>query len=90
MVFMKFDMTKNRTTMSGALLLASVIWGSGAVFMQVCIDGGIETGLQMFFRFWIGALCLGALVHKKRCQTIVDFFYAEPFAGLYCFFPFLF
>ena len=84
MVFMKFDMTKNRTTMTGALLLASVIWGSGAVFMQVCIDGGIETGLQMFFRFW-------ELWYIKNCaRSIVDFFYAEPFAGLYCFFPFLF
>ncbi len=45
--------------MTGALLLAAVIWGSGTVFMQACIDGGIETGLQMFFRFWIGTLCLG-------------------------------
>ena len=65
---MKFDMTKNKKTMTGALLLAAVIWGSGTVFMQVCIDGGIETGLQMFFRFWIGTLCLGALVHKKLRQ----------------------
>lgn len=51
MVFMKFDMTKNRTTMTGALLLASVIWGSGAVFMQVCIDGGIENRTANVFPF---------------------------------------
>lgn len=84
--------------MTGALLLASVIWGSGAVFMQVCIDGGIETGLQMFFRFWIGALCLGALVHKKLrqinrrlllcgalCGTLLffSFFILIPWPGIY-------
>ena len=62
---MKFDMTKSKAAMTGALLLAAVIWGSGTVFMQICIDGGIETGLQMFFRFWCGALCLGILLDRK-------------------------
>ena len=85
---MKFDMTKNRTTMTGALLLASVIWGSGAVFMQVCIDGGIETGLQMFFRFWIGALCLGTLVHKKLRQINRRLLLCGALCGTLLFFSF--
>ena len=33
---MKFDMTKSKASMTGALLLASLIWGSGTVLMQVC------------------------------------------------------
>ena len=74
--------------MTGALLLASVIWGSGAVFMQVCIDGGIETGLQMFFRFWIGALCLGALVHKKLRQINRRLLLCGALCGTLLFFSF--
>ena len=71
--------------MTGALLLAAVIWGSGTVFMQVCIDGGIETGLQMFFRFWIGTLCLGALVHKKLRQISRRLFCADCSVEPCCF-----
>lgn len=85
---MKFDMTKNKKTMTGALLLAAVIWGSGTVFMQVCIDGGIETGLQMFFRFWIGTLCLGALVHKKLRQISRRLLLCGLLCGTLLFFSF--
>ena len=82
------DMTKNKKTMTGALLLAAVIWGSGTVFMQVCIDGGIETGLQMFFRFWIGTLCLGALVHKKLRQISRRLLLCGLLCGTLLFFSF--
>ncbi len=85
---MKFDMTKNKKTMTGALLLAAVIWGSGTVFMQACIDGGIETGLQMFFRFWIGTLCLGALVHKKLRQISRRLLLCGLLCGTLLFFSF--
>ena len=85
---MRFDMTKNKKTMTGALLLAAVIWGSGTVFMQVCIDGGIETGLQMFFRFWIGTLCLGALVHKKLRQISRRLLLCGLLCGTLLFFSF--
>ena len=85
---MKFDMTKNKKTMTGAVLLAAVIWGSGTVFMQVCIDGGIETGLQMFFRFWIGTLCLGALVHKKLRQISRRLLLCGLLCGTLLFFSF--
>lgn len=85
---MKFDMTKNKKTMTGTLLLAAVIWGSGTVFMQVCIDGGIETGLQMFFRFWIGTLCLGALVHKKLRQISRRLLLCGLLCGTLLFFSF--
>lgn len=74
--------------MTGALLLAAVIWGSGTVFMQVCIDGGIETGLQMFFRFWIGTLCLGALVHKKLRQISRRLLLCGLLCGTLLFFSF--
>lgn len=87
---MKFDMTKSKASMTGALLLASLIWGSGTVLMQVCIDGGIETGLQMFFRFWIGAFCLGVLSRQKLRQMNRRFGYADCSAGPCCSFPFLF
>ena len=85
---MKFDMTKNKKTMTGALLLAAGIFGSGTVFMQVCIDGGIETGLQMFFRFWIGTLCLGALVHKKLRQISRRLLLCGLLCGTLLFFSF--
>lgn len=74
--------------MTGALLLAAVIWGSGTVFMQVCIDGEIETGLQMFFRFWIGTLCLGALVHKKLRQISRRLLLCGLLCGTLLFFSF--
>lgn len=74
--------------MTGALLLAAVIWGSGTVFMQACIDGGIETGLQMFFRFWIGTLCLGALVHKKLRQISRRLLLCGLLCGTLLFFSF--
>ena len=67
--------------MTGALLLAAVIWGSGTVFMQVCIDGGIETGLQMFFR-------LGALVHKKLRQISRRLLLCGLLCGTLLFFSF--
>ena len=74
--------------MTGALLLAAVTWGAGTVFMQVCIDGGIETGLQMFFRFWIGTLCLGALVHKKLRQISRRLLLCGLLCGTLLFFSF--
>ncbi|MDD3192603.1 MAG: DMT family transporter [Oscillospiraceae bacterium] len=87
---MKFDMTRSKGTMTGALMLASVIWGSGAVMMQVCIDGGIETGLQMFFRFWIGALCLGILIRKRLRQINRRLVMCGILCGSLLFFSFFF
>ena len=85
---MKFDMTKSKASMTGALLLASLIWGSGTVLMQVCIDGGIETGLQMFFRFWIGAFCLGVLSRQKRRQMNRRLWVCGLLCGTLLFFSF--
>ncbi len=85
---MKFDMTKSKAAMTGALLLAAVIWGSGTVFMQICIDGGIETGLQMFFRFWCGALCLGILLNKKLKQITSRLVFCGLLCGTLLFFGF--
>ena len=85
---MKFDMTKSKASMTGALLLASLIWGSGTVLMQVCIDGGIETGLQMFFRFWIGAFCLGVLSRQKLRQMNRRLWVCGLLCGTLLFFSF--
>lgn len=87
---MKFDMTKSKGAMTSALMLAALIWGSGAVMMQVCIDGGIETGLQMFFRFWIGAICIGVLVHKKLREINRRLIFCGAICGSLLFFSFFF
>lgn len=87
---MNFDMTKDKRTMTGALMLAAVIWGSGAVLMQVCIDGGITTGLQMFFRFWIGTLCLGLLVRRQLRQISRRLVLCGVLCGSLLFFSFFF
>ena len=85
---MRFDMTKSKAALTGALLLASVIWGAGVIFMQICIDGGLETGLQMFFRFWVGTCCLGILLNKKLRQISTRLVVCSLLCGTLLFFSF--
>ncbi len=59
------DSAKKTGFITGALFLASVIWGFGSVTMRICIDGGIRAGMQMFLRFGIGSVCLGIMSIKK-------------------------
>ena len=85
---MKFDMTKNKSTMTGALFLGALIWGAGTVFIQICLQGGLETALQMFFRFWIGAACLGIACIRNLHRINRRMIFCGALCGTFLFFAF--
>lgn len=81
-------MTKNKSTITGALFLGALIWGAGTVFIQVCLQGGLVTGSQMFLRFWIGAVCLAIASRKKLNHISRRMVVCSAVCGTFLFFAF--
>ena len=52
-----------------ALVLVTVIWGSGFIATQYAIASQMDASLIMTLRFLIGALCIGALAVKKIIKS---------------------
>ena len=75
--------------MTGALFLGALIWGAGTVFIQICLQGGLETALQMFFRFWIGAACLGIACIRNLRRINRRMIFCGALCGTFLFFAFL-